>query len=217
MKLYQYNHCPFCVRVDMVANYKDISHEKVYLLNDDEETCYRLVNAKKVPIIELDDGTAFAESLDIAHYLDEIGDKSKIIRPKQENTHYERILNSVEESMWCLLFPRNIMIGLPEFATRDARDYFQIRKEKLIHRSFEVALKETPQHKKQVEQALEQLHDLPLPSEHNDTISWDDVLLYPKLRNLTMVLDMRFPESVKRYLEEVSSATSTHTFFNFEI
>jgi glutaredoxin len=38
--------CPFCVRADMVANYKQVEHEKVYLPNDDEATCFELIGAK---------------------------------------------------------------------------------------------------------------------------------------------------------------------------
>ena len=31
--LYQYLHCPYCVRADMVANYLNIEHKKVFLHN----------------------------------------------------------------------------------------------------------------------------------------------------------------------------------------
>jgi glutaredoxin 2 len=65
--------CPFCVRADMVANYKQVEHEKVYLPNDDEATCLELIGAKRVPILQLEDGSRMGESLDIAQKLDELG------------------------------------------------------------------------------------------------------------------------------------------------
>merc|ERR1712000_301494 len=92
--LHQYLHCPYCVRADMTANYLGIEHKKSYLLNDDEATCHKLIGAKMVPILEFDDGTAMGESLE-----------------------------SVSFEINALLFPRNVMIEQPEFATEEAREY----------------------------------------------------------------------------------------------
>ncbi|SEQ20267.1 MULTISPECIES: glutathione S-transferase N-terminal domain-containing protein [Pseudomonas] len=66
MKLSPYDYCPFCVRADMVANYKQVEREKIYLSNDDEATCFELIGAKKVPILQLNDGSRMGERLDIA-------------------------------------------------------------------------------------------------------------------------------------------------------
>lgn len=46
MKLFQYDHCPFCVRADMVAKYKQVNFETVYLLNDDADSCIVRVGKK---------------------------------------------------------------------------------------------------------------------------------------------------------------------------
>ncbi|REG86929.1 glutaredoxin 2 [Marinomonas pollencensis] len=217
MKLYQYHHCPYCVRADMVANYKNIRHEKVYLLNDDEQTCLQLVNQKIVPILALEDGTVYTESLKIAAYLDKVGDHTKTIRKAHDNDAFNPVLDGVQDSIKRLLYPRNILLGLPEFVTQSARDYFQLHKEKALNSTFNKALEESPKHIKNVSMALARLPTLPLPSQHNNTISWDDVLLFPRLRNLTMVSGLVFPDQVIRYLEEVSALTDVHTYFNFEI
>nr|WP_312272342.1 hypothetical protein [Pseudomonas sp.] len=50
----------------MVANYKQVEREKIYLSNDDEATCFELIGAKKVPILQLNDGSRMGERLDIA-------------------------------------------------------------------------------------------------------------------------------------------------------
>ncbi|MGB7390973.1 glutaredoxin 2 [Marinomonas sp.] len=217
MKLYQYHHCPFCVRVDMIANYKEIPHEKVYLLNDDEETCLTLTNAKKAPILEHSDGTTLSDNLLIAKHLDTIGDPRKIIRGEANSINQPSPLKEVEQAIRCLVFPRIILLGLPEFATQSARDHFQSKKEKDLQQSFENALLDSSKYKKQVEQALNALPPLSLPSDHNNTISWDDILLFPILRSLTMVSGLLFPEPIQRYLEEVSRITSIHTYTDFEI
>ena len=214
MKLYQYDHCPFCVRTDMVANYKQVNHDKVYLLNDDEKSCHDLINVKMVPILQFDDGQAMGESLDIVAVLEQHGNTGKVLRPYGDYQSITRFFDQHSVAISCLLFPRNINIGLPEFKTQSARDYFQRNKEAVIGRGFKQALSETATHKASVEAMLMQLPALELPSQHDNTISWDDVIIYPTLRNLTMVIDLHFPVAVRKYIDEVTAVTDSHCYFD---
>lgn len=214
MRLYLYDHCPFCIRAEMVTHYKRVPVEQVYLLNDDEASCLAMIGAKQVPILQFDDGSAMGESLDIARHLDEIGDVLRPIRPHGDTEAIRAQLDRARLAIWCLLFPRDIALDLPEFATASARDYFQAKKEQLIQRSFAQALAETAEHKAAVEAMLAGLPALPLPSEHGGTLGWDDVLLYPGLRNLSMVRNLAFPPAVRAYIEEVARLTATTTYFD---
>ncbi|MCQ4347116.1 glutaredoxin 2 [Pseudomonas stutzeri] len=214
MKLYLYDHCPFCVRAEMVAHYKQVPVEQVYLLNDDEASCFALIGAKQVPILQFDDGRAMGESLDIARKLDEIGNPARAIRPHGDYLPIQEHMNQVRLAVWCLLFPRDIALDLPEFATAAARDYFRAKKEQIIQRSFAQALAQTAEHKAAVEAMLASLPALPLPSEHGDSLGWDDVLLYPGLRNLSMVEGLAFPPAVRAYVDEVARLTATATYFD---
>ena len=65
MKLYHYDHCPFCVRARMIIGLRGLNVEQIPLANDDEATPIGLVGKKMVPILIKDDGTAMGESLDI--------------------------------------------------------------------------------------------------------------------------------------------------------
>lgn len=210
MKLYQYHHCPYCVRADMVANYKNVQHEKVYLLNDDEKSCYDLVNAKMVPILQFDDGSAMGESLDIVAKFDELGDSSKMITPKVVADDIEATLAAIKTSTRILTYPRTIKIGLPEFTTQSARDYFQHKKEKMIEMSFAQAMQVTDKHIDIVNAILAQLPNLPI----THRLSMDDVLIYPALRNLSMVKGLVFPTHIKRYIEHIAGLTATQSYFN---
>ena len=213
MKLYLYDHCPFCVRAEMVGHYKEVPFQTVYLLNDDEETCYRLVNAKQVPILEFDDGSAMPESLDIAIRFDIMGNTAKTITPKKGADAIVAHINTVAGATRCLLFPRDIMLeGLPEFATQSAKDYFRAKKEATIQRTFEQAMQETEQHKTAIEKMFATLPQL--PSHEDGCLNWDDVLIYPMLRNLTMVKGLHFPQPVLDYINNVSQMTKTHTYFD---
>ena len=85
MKLYIYDHCPFCVRARMVFGLRGVAVEEVILQNDDEETPIRMIGAKQVPILQKDDGSFMGESLDIVRYIDEMAGKGRLkeeVRPQ---------------------------------------------------------------------------------------------------------------------------------------
>ena len=51
MKLYLYDHCPFCVRARMIFGLRNVPVEEIVLLNDDEATPIGLIGAKQVLIL----------------------------------------------------------------------------------------------------------------------------------------------------------------------
>ena len=56
MKLFIYDHCPFCVKARMIFGLKRQPIRLVTLLNDDETTPFNLIGTKMVPILIKDDG-----------------------------------------------------------------------------------------------------------------------------------------------------------------
>ncbi|MBE3639345.1 glutaredoxin 2 [Mangrovicoccus sp. HB182678] len=209
MKLYQYDHCPFCVRADMVAGWRQVPHEKVYLLNDDEQAHFDLIGAKMVPILQYDDGRAIGESLDIVAALDAIETGAPHLDPWDEVAPQSAALSSASRAVSCLLFPRNLRLGLPEFATPGAIAYFTERKEAIIGISFAQAMEETAAHKADVEAMLAGMPELAPPG---DRLRMGDVLVYPVLRNLTMVKDLAFPAWMRAYLDRVTAICGTHLY-----
>ncbi|MBI0166836.1 glutaredoxin 2 [Bartonella sp. M0280] len=213
MKLYYYDHCPFCVRAKMVAGYKQVPVEYIVLLNDDSETCMRLVHKKQVPILEFDDGSAMVESLDIAHKFDEIGEKSRVVSPSTDiQKKVTDELSEVSSDINALLFPRNVKASLPEFATKSAIEYFQGKKEKNLGKSFDQAMAETAEHKKKVE---DKLATLPFhPDNTNENLSWDDVMIFPTLRNLTIVKNIKMPQQLQNYVKHISALTGIQLYYD---
>jgi glutaredoxin 2 len=193
----------------MVANYKNLQHKKVYLLNDDEQTCFDLLNAKMVPILQFADGSAIGESLDIVAKLDEQGDNNKIITPKVLSDDIDTLFAAVKSSTRILTYPRSIRLGLPEFATQSAKDYFQAKKEKMIDMSFDMAMEISARHLAIVNSVLTKIPALPI----SQTLSMDDVLVYPNLRNLSMVKGLVFPAAIKHYMEHIAALTMTELYF----
>lgn len=51
MKLYIYEHCPFCVRARMIFGLKNVPVEQQVLLSDDFATPERMIGEKMAPIL----------------------------------------------------------------------------------------------------------------------------------------------------------------------
>ena len=75
MKLYIYDHCPFCVRARMIFGLRDVAVDEETLLNDDEDTPIGLIGAKQVPILIKPDDMAMDEGRDIVRFIDEYAAK----------------------------------------------------------------------------------------------------------------------------------------------
>lgn len=127
MKLYIYEHCPFCVKARMIFGLKNLPVELVVMLNDDEATPTRLIGQKMAPILMKEDGSCTPESLDIVHYIDRI-DREPLLTGKTNPaiTDWLRHINSYVNK---LLIPRVAEAPFAEFATPEARDYFKNKKQ----------------------------------------------------------------------------------------
>ncbi len=210
--LYQYLHCPYCVRADMVANYSGLAHKKVMLLNDDEKTCIDLVGVKMVPILQTENGDAMGESLDIVAKILAMAPQDKQLLPQSDAGSVTEYMGEYGSAINHLLYPRNIMIEQPEFDTQSARDYFQHKKEKMLGNSFDTSFENSDTYLEQVNGMLAGMPTLTLPSTRGNQLSWDDVYIFPTLRNLTMVKGLAWPEAVLNYVVEVASLTNVHLY-----
>jgi glutathione S-transferase len=103
MRIYNMRFCPYAQRSLLVGTAKNVKYVCITLIlfaNHRQKCCYsrfEIVNVNltekpdwflalnprgQVPTLELDDGRILAESLIVADYLDEVGDKSKMLHPK---------------------------------------------------------------------------------------------------------------------------------------
>jgi glutaredoxin, grxB family len=210
MKLYHYDHCPFCVRARMIIGLRGLNIEQIPLANDDEATPIGLVGKKMVPILIKADGTAMGESLDIVRYLDEYAGGERLddtVRPELQTW-----LNQVNEYSGQLLSPRSTRIGLPEFASESARAYYTAKKS-AQYGDFAENLART-------DKLLARLHaDLPAlvplisaPDHLGTRLGYEDIITFPLLRNLTMVKGVDYPPAVRRYVETMSAQSRVPLF-----
>lgn len=202
MKLYIYEHCPYCVKARMIFGYKNINVKLITLLNDDEETPRQLVGQKIVPILEPVDGKAFSESLDIINYIDQnFGDKTFLNSNISEDNSLNQWLKECRDYLYPLAMPRWIKIGLEEFSTESALNYFKNKKEDYIG-SFKDHEENSSVLKKLAEKHLIKLSELLVNTEGFYSVepSINDIHLYPTLRSLSVVKDLVFPQNVLSYM-----------------
>ena len=121
MKLYVYDHCPYCVKARMIFGIKKIPLELLCLLNDDEKTPVSMIGVKMVPILEVKKGNFMPESLDIVSYVDK--QNGQPIVSWKTNKKLSAWLNKNSSLCYDLAMPRWVQAPLDEFKTKKARDF----------------------------------------------------------------------------------------------
>ncbi|HDR0922462.1 GrxB family glutaredoxin [Pasteurella multocida] len=210
MELYVYDHCPYCVRAMMILGLKNIPFKKHVLLNDDEETPIRLVGKKVVPILVKEDGTAMPESLDIVKYID--AHYGEAILQTAVRPEIEALLAEITSYSNYLLMPRFVKLDLAEFATQSAIDYFTKKKTDYVG-DFTQHFNNTPTYLARLTQDLEKLSALVMgETSLNQHLSFEDILVFPLLRNLTCVKGLRFPARLEKYIKRLSELSKVELY-----
>jgi glutaredoxin 2 len=206
MKLFVYDHCPYCIKARIIFGLKNAEVELVTLLNDDEETPISMIGQKMVPILQKDDGNFMAESLDIVDHIDSsFGEKSLIeINSNEELTNW--ILQSYDY-LYELCMPRWAKSDLDEFRTASAVEYFTHKKEAYIG-PFDVNLANSESLIQLANNHLVELNKILENRKYpknNNSITLDDINLFASLRSLSIVKGIRYPKSVEQYRQKLSS------------
>ena len=126
MKLFVYDHCPYCVKARMIFGLKSVPFELVTLLNDDEDTPISMIGAKMVPILEKDDGSFMPESMDIVGYIDAEKGGAPVLQPVAAQPELEAWMEAARDYYYPLCMPRWVDAPLEEFCyPRRARLFHQ--------------------------------------------------------------------------------------------
>lgn len=208
VKLYVYDHCPFCVRSRIILGLKNIEYEVVYLLNNDEETPVRLIGKKMLPVLLPDTGQAIGESLEIVRYID-INYGSQILTESNIEL-IDTWMETVTSSIYKLAVPRWAYSEFEEFKNEDARRYF-IDKKELIFGNFEALMNQSDPIITELNEKLVALDLLINPDLiDNDKFSFTDICLFPLLRSLSIVKGIIWPSKVGLWLHKMSIKSSVN-------
>lgn len=210
MKLYAFDHCPFCVRTRVIIGLKNLPIEVAYLLQDDEETPVKLTGSILKPFLEYEPGKYMRESLDIVKYLDELDGNSILTEPKIPAIdawidEHGRIFDR-------LTTPLYYQMDLPEFATDSARQKYKRIHEKRVD-DFDVLITEAPMLLADGQAALEKLAPhIDIERIKAKKYGYDDIRLYPILRHISSAADIEFPPVIQEYLDLLSDASKVPTY-----
>lgn len=206
MKLFAYDHCPFCVKVRMIFGIKKIDYELIILPYDDESTPVSMIGCKMVPILELEPSKYLPESLDIISYVDNsFGHNVISSHPEQEA--FTAIVKRLNKATMKLAFPRWVSAPLKEFETPSSRQNYIEKKEQWLG-PFSDLLSKTND---LLEEVCLQLNLLaPFIQSKNavhGNLTIDDFNLFSTLRSLSIVKEVQYPKAVEIYRQAMSEIT----------
>ncbi|WP_395946225.1 glutaredoxin 2 [Caedibacter taeniospiralis] len=215
MKLYIYEHCPFCIRPRIIAGIKKIPLELVYLANDDEKSHLDLIGKKQVPFLQKKDGSFLLESLDICQYLNTFDQKPALSTEITTTKALLTLANDLSGASKSLVYPR--FLDHPQnhqdFPTQSAKDYFEHKKEKYIG-CFKANLRFPEAAIEKTELVLFELNRLmTFEFASSDKFSWDDIMVFPILRNLTIIGDLvNIPAKLLHYAKKLSTLSGIELY-----
>ena len=198
MKLYIKEHCPLSTRARTIFGLKNVPVELSVIMEGDAETPTALVGKKVVPILQKDDGTAMAESMDIVRYVDGLHAPQILTEPKRE---------AVEA--WCaearpiaarLAIPRMTRSTFKENATDAARQAYFERETKAFG-DLDALFEQTPALVAQMTPLLARIETL---IDEWDGWSETDLVLYSTLRMLTIVKPIALGPKARAFAEKTA-------------
>jgi glutaredoxin 2 len=202
MKLYIYDHCPFCVRSRMIFGLKDVACEIITLPNDDEETPVSLIGKKMLPILVTESHDAIGESMDIVKYIDET--YGTPVLTVSDDSAIEAWMEDATNVIFPLAIPRWASSDFEEFRQDAARQYF-LQKKEAFFGPFPRLLDQTETMVTEINAKLEILDSLLVRQERvTGQFSLTDISLFPLLRSLSIVKGIYWPPRVHESMKEMA-------------
>lgn len=206
MDLFIYEHCPYCIRVCLAAGYKNIALN-VQVLAYDDQYPISLAGKKVLPVLQKKDGQYMGESLDICHYLDQFDSNTSIAANSQP------IITDLAEQIRALsrplVYPRQTFhpMNAEVFLPQSAADYYRQKMETSLAVSFEQAFLSSEEYVDKLQQPLHYLNQqLIRQYSSSEQFSYDDIILFPVLRGLTVAQDvLKLPANIEDYLNRLSA------------
>eukprot|EP00980_Cylindrotheca_fusiformis_P027982 scaffold22575_cov141-Cylindrotheca_fusiformis.AAC.13 len=224
--LYVYDHCPFCVRVRVVLGVKNIKHNLHFMANDDVKTPTALVGKKIAPIFNFpEDDITMAESMDIVKLVDsdERFGPTGVIKPASGRTDLKEWQKSVQSLLRTLQRPRYVATGLlPEFQQLDGRHAFiknhqlppydkaewkeELEMEEKLKIYADAMARDPASLIEELNAKLVELDDKVFSVQYctEGGLSLDDVDLWARLRSITIIKGVQWPEGLRTYMDNMS-------------
>ena len=208
MKLYIKDHCPFSARARTIFGLKNLPVELSVIMEGDAATPIGLVGRKVVPILQKDDGTAMAESMDIVRYVDGLHPPRIMTAPKRDDIE-----------AWCaearpiaarLAIPRMTRSAFRENATKAARQAY-VERETSAFGDLDALFEATPALSADMTPLLHRLEAL-----IGDWDDWSetDLVLFSTLRMLTIVKPVTLGPKARAFAEKTASTGGVELLYD---
>ncbi|MDP5254677.1 MULTISPECIES: glutaredoxin 2 [unclassified Vibrio] len=199
MKLYIYEHCPFCARVAFVANALNLDLEYQVVDYADANTLIDLIGKKMVPVLEKDDGTVMAESLDIIALFIEQAGLDTTHQPSEAVLAFQQQAFPLVQGIG---YPRYTRLGLKEYPTQASHEAWRAKKE-TPELNFERLLAETDHLVSQVNERLVSAQQLLEIEQGQSALSLvDQAVMFSLLRVFYAESSIEWPEDLQQWMEK---------------
>ncbi|RLA61331.1 MAG: hypothetical protein DRQ88_05030 [Epsilonproteobacteria bacterium] len=198
VKLYHYEHCPFCVRVRMALGYLDIPWKSLMVPYDEEDMLIKLTGKKMLPIMDFGD-LITNESLEIIERLDSkniLG--MELLKNTEQYQKIDTLLDKIGKDLHSLCMP--YWIWTKEF-NPTSRNYFQKKKEKK-RGPFRDLIKNKDKFLTDLELTLKEVEEHLNPYFISD-FSIFDIMLASHLWGMYIFPEFQFSGKLHNYLQDV--------------
>ncbi|MEB5748356.1 glutaredoxin 2 [Leclercia adecarboxylata] len=206
MKLYVYEHCPFCIRARMIFGLKKVPFELGVIMEGDVETPTRMVGRKVVPILQKEEGAYMPESMDIVHYVDQL-DGTPVIKGECDPL-IEAWCKENTRTVFNLAIPRFTRADFQELSTPAAREAYTQREIKAFG-DLEALLANS---QACIDTLVDELAKIEPYLRARHPISITDFYLFPVLNSLTIVKAFPYPDYLSGYLDHVATSCNVPLF-----
>ena len=236
LRLHVYDHCPYCIRVELALGWRSMQYERVVygygdkLGDDSKRGCYDggvvLTGKKELPVLEKigADGAREwlkAESLDIVAWVE--GESGAPFQAKSDRSDLRAFFATdgrfkVVQRM--LSRPRNLrMTHLKDWSREEDVTY---AKAKYEGGGFDYAAAEARDAESIAEmttllEAAECLLGSSCFLYQNATLGVDDLLYLPEFRTVTLARGVAWPARLRKYVESAHALAGVGTYFDDQI
>lgn len=242
LRLHVYDHCPFCIRVELALGWKDCPYERlVYgygdkLGDDTKEGCYDggvvLTGKKELPVLEqinVSNGQREwlkAESLDIIDWVQSSATAGGASKPfpapskRSDLQHFFRSDGPFKVAQRIVCRPRALrMTNLKDWSRAEDVTYAKTKYEKGGF-DYEQAMavdKETVSAMTELLREASRLLESDESFYSDGKLGYDDLLYLPELRTVTLVRGVDWPHKLKKYVLSAHSKANVDTYFDNQI
>lgn len=206
MKLYVYEHCPFCIRARMIFGLKKVPVELGVIMEGDVETPTRMVGRKVVPILQKEEGVYMPESMDIVHYVDQL-DGAPVIEGECDPA-IEAWCKENTRAVFNLAIPRFTRADFKELSTPAAREAYTQREIKAFG-DLDALMANSQAYIDTLSGALSNIEAY---MSARNPVSITDFYLFPVLNSLTIVKGFPYTVALRGYLDHISTSCNVPLF-----